>query len=514
MSGKREYGDYQTPDAFALKVCQYLKEKRKIKPTTILEPTCGTGSFIKNSLIFEAENIIGIDINKNYCLECEANIGDPRVQIFNADFFSFDFRSIIKDRKNILVIGNPPWVTNSTLSSLKSMNVPKKTNFKGLKGMDALTGASNFDICEYIILKTVLSLCKTKSTIAMLCKTSVARNVFVEMQRVKIPFSACDIFEFNASKVFGINAAACLLLIELNDTSASTNYCGVYSFDEPEMIVNRLVYQNGKLCRQGISDNYNFSGKSCFEWRQGVKHDCSKVMELSLDSGKLINGLKEEVDIEFDYVYPLIKSSMFKSAIISGSEKYVIVTQKRIRENTAHIEIDAPKTWQYLSSHKSFFDKRKSTIYKNSPDYSMFGVGDYSYSSYKVAVSGFYKKPLFALLSAKSGQPIMTDDTSYFICLPTYDDAYTAMLILNSECVQNYLCSIAFLDSKRPFTKKVLEQIDFHKVLKVIRMEDLRKTEEKLGLECKFNEDMFEKFKCLLEVGQIRLPLYAGVLTY
>ena len=27
MSAKREYGDYQTPDFFALDICKYLKEK-------------------------------------------------------------------------------------------------------------------------------------------------------------------------------------------------------------------------------------------------------------------------------------------------------------------------------------------------------------------------------------------------------------------------------------------------------------------------------------------------------
>ena len=27
MNGKREYGDYQTPDSFALRVCKFLKEK-------------------------------------------------------------------------------------------------------------------------------------------------------------------------------------------------------------------------------------------------------------------------------------------------------------------------------------------------------------------------------------------------------------------------------------------------------------------------------------------------------
>lgn len=510
MNGKREYGDYQTPDSFALSICKYLKEKRGINPTVVIEPTCGTGSFIKNSLIFEADCIIGIDVNKDYCEECKNSINDPRVQILNADFFSLDLTSIVKERRDVLVIGNPPWVTNSTLSSLNSVNLPAKVNFKGLKGIEALTGASNFDICEYIILKIITALCRTHSTIAMLCKTSVARNVFVEMKRSLMPFNSCNIFEFNANKVFGINANACLLLIELNDISTSPDYCEVYSFDKPEVPVNRIFYQDGKLHNQAMRYCHDFSGKSCFEWRQGVKHDCSKVMELSLCNERLINGLGETVDIEPNYVYPLIKSSMFKSAIISDSNKYVIVTQKTIKEDTSHIEIDAPNTWKYLSSHKNFFEKRKSSIYQNAPDYSMFGIGEYSYSPYKVGVSGFYKKPLFSLLSTGTSSPIMTDDTSYFICLPSFDTAYTAMLILNSEHVQNYLCSIAFLDSKRPFTKKVLEQIDFHKVLDVVHMTDLLQTEKQLGLEHKFNEDMFEKFKQLLELGQMKLPLYAS----
>ena len=59
------------------------------------------------------------------------------------------------------------------------------------------------------------SLSDTNTTIAMLCKTSVARNVFAEMKRTHTNFSACDLFEFNANKVFGINASACLLVIEL-----------------------------------------------------------------------------------------------------------------------------------------------------------------------------------------------------------------------------------------------------------------------------------------------------------
>ena len=69
------------------------------------------------------------------------------------------------------------------------------------------------------------------------------------------------------------------------------------------------------------------------------------------------------------------------------------------------------------------------------------------------------------------------------------------MLILNSDRVQQFLLTIAFLDTKRPFTKKVLERIDFYKILRVISASDLVDTERKLGLQQYFNEKMFDAEK-------------------
>lgn len=507
MNGKREYGDYQTPEFFSLAVCQYLKDIRKIAPSVIIEPTCGMGSFIKSSLIFDASEIIGIELNPEYCDICSKIVKDPRVQILNADFFDFDLKSIVKGKEQVLIVGNPPWVNNSTLSSLNSGNLPTKQNFKGLKGIDAITGASNFDICEYIILQLAASLNNTNAVIAMLCKTSVARNVFIEMKRTHANFKSCDLFEFSANKVFGISASACLLVIELSDENISADVCNVYSFNESNRIKNTFGYVDGKFYSNIAEENIDFSGKCCFEWRQGVKHDCSKVMELSEGKTSFVNGLNEPVSIESEYVFPLIKSSMFKAPIVDTFSKYVIVTQKKVREGTSHIETDAPDTWAYLTSHKELFLKRKSSIYQNAPDFSMFGVGDYSYSKYKVGISGFYKKPLFSLLFSKDGKPVMTDDTSYFICFPTYDTAYTAMLILNSEKVQKFLLTIAFLDAKRPYTKKVLERIDFHIILQKISMSEVVASEKQLGLKEYFTEEMFEEFKLLPEFQQQSLKL-------
>lgn len=334
MSGKREYGDYQTPVDFAEKVCVYLKDYCHIKPSAIVEPTCGVGSFLKSSLLFNASEYYGIEINPEYCDICRNSIAIDKVKIINSDFFAFSSKSLIQDNRQILVIGNPPWVTNSTLSVLGSDNLPLKANFKGLKGIDAITGTSNFDICEYIILQLINEYRYTNTIIAMLCKTSVARNIFKELKRNYINFTACNILEFDAAKIFGINASACVLVIQLSEKTASSDICSVYDFENSATLKSQFGYADGQFYSNLDAETENFDGRCCFEWRQGVKHDCSKVMELTMQNGTLQNGQKETVQIEDDIVFPLIKSSMFKAPIIHSFSKYVIVTQKKAREET------------------------------------------------------------------------------------------------------------------------------------------------------------------------------------
>lgn len=498
MSGKREYGDYQTPIEFAKKVCHYLKNYCHIEPSAIVEPTCGIGNFLKSSLLFNANEYYGIEINPDYCKICNASINHDNVTIIHSDFFTFSTKTLIKDNRQILVLGNPPWATNSMLSTLNSNNLPAKTNFKGLKGITAITGSSNFDICESIILQLINEYRNTNTVISMLCKTSVARNIFKELKRNEISFLSCDILEFDAKKVFGINTSACVLVLKLATKSVSPDVCNVYDFEHPEIIKSQFGYLNGQFYSNLDVKTENFSGHSCFEWRQGIKHDCSKIMELTICNDILQNGLKENVQIEDTIVFPLIKSSMFKAPVIHSFSKYVIVTQKKIREETRHLEQEVPKTWKYLNDHITLFENRKSSIYHNAPMFSMFGVGDYSYVRYKVGVSGFYKKPLFSVLYSNDNKPVMTDDTSYFIGFATYAMAYVAMLLLNSEKVQDFLISIAFLDAKRPYTKKVLERIDFNKIINALTFNDLLETEQNLNLYSYVTLSMYDDFKSLI----------------
>lgn len=54
------------------------------------------------------------------------------------------------------------------------------------------------------------------------------------------------------------------------------------------------------------------------------------------------------------------------------------------------------------------------------------------------------------------------------------------MLLLNSARVQNFYKSIAFLDNKRPFTKKVLSMLDFKAALDRSSVEELNNTSGRL----------------------------------
>ena len=56
------------------------------------------------------------------------------------------------------------------------------------------------------------------------------------------------------------------------------------------IIMLSLLDNNTTIKNSNLQDDFN--GISCFEWRQGVKHDCSKVMELTNTKNGYVNKQK------------------------------------------------------------------------------------------------------------------------------------------------------------------------------------------------------------------------------
>lgn len=485
LYNKKSFGDYQTPQDFADKICKYLIENENCNPNIVIEPTYGEGNFILSAIktFKQLDTVYGIEIQKDYSqlfklkllrsYLTDKNIQNkPNFHLFNENFFTHDFKMDIieADSSEILIIGNPPWITNSDLGFIGSDNLPTKSNFKKDKGIEAITGKGNFDIAEYIIIKMLLIFSNYHGILAILCKNSVAQKVVQYIQKEKLNIQEAKIINFDAKSVFDIACNASLFIAKFGDNRTLLKKCSVYDFSNTQKPIKSYGWNTKEQFVSDI-DEYNkyksIDGDCPFEWRQGVKHDNSKIMELSrVENNVYTNGLNETVELENKYIYPILKSSDLKKIEINATRKMVIITQKKLKEDTSNIKEKSPKLWNYLIKHKKYFDKRKSIIYKNTPDFSIFGIGDYSFKSYKIGVSGFYKLPHFALISPINNKTVMLDDTCYFIGFDDYKTALITCLLLNTDIVQSFLKSIAFLDSKRPYTKEILKRIDIQKIYK------------------------------------------------
>jgi len=474
---RAEYGDFQTNRNLSDNVCNLLKNQNTA-PEIIIEPTCGKGNFIISS-INKFENIkfiYGVEIYKPYIWETKfailnfflenKNFNLPEINIYHYNVFDFDFKKISNKHKDqeILIIGNPPWVTNSKLSSLGSDNLPLKSNFKNHNGLDAITGKGNFDIGEYISVKLISIFSKLNGNFAFLVKNSVAKNILLEQNKTKYQISNIKQFDIDAKKEFNVSVNACLLLCSLNKNSDII-------ISEYDFYTNNLIREYGWVNNKFVSNidlylkSENMDGKFPFVWRQGVKHDASKIMELENVNGHYVNNNKETVEIEKDLVYALLKSSDLKGTVIDKSRKYTIITQKKAGQETKYIKELYPKTYNYLFHNIEYFSKRKSSIYKRKPMFSIFGIGDYSFKPYKVAIAGMYKTTTFSLVKPNNNKPAMLDDTCYFIGFETLIEAEITRILLNKEMTQNFIQSIAFKDAKRMITKELLMRIDLNEII-------------------------------------------------
>lgn len=485
---RAEYGDFQTNTDLANKVALHLTTKN-VSPEIVIEPTCGKGNFIVASLkqFDSIKKVFGIEIYKPYVWESKFNIIDffinnptenkPEILIIHSSVFDFDFKTIAKENgtKEILIIGNPPWVTNSKLGSLNSSNLPKKTNFKNHNGLDAMTGKGNFDIAEYITLMMIETFQHQKGNIALLVKNTVIKNIVFDQFSKKYNISEIEKYCIDSKKEFNVSVEASLFYCKLNSNPFFE--CAEFDFYNNSKAKLNFGWLSDKFVSNidTYSNAEQIDGKCPFEWRQGIKHDCSSIMELDKVNGHFVNGLKEEIKLESDLVYGILKSSDLKNTVIKETRKHTIITQKKVGQETNYIKYDFPKTFQYLSEHQDAFNARKSSIYNNKPPFSIFGIGDYSFKPYKVAISGLYKTFHFTLVLPQNEKPVMLDDTCYMLGFDKLEFAVYSLILLNSVTTVQLLQSITFADSKRTFTKDVLMRIDLLELSQIIDKSELQK---------------------------------------
>ena len=466
-----EFGDFQTPDLLSRNVCERLKALG-IQPEFVVEPTCGVGAFVVAAAetFPQARRILGYEVNGDYLATVATRLGRAaladKVTLEQADFFQTNWRSRFKGLDgSVLVLGNFPWVTSAALGVIGGANMPAKSNFQGHNGFDAISGKANFDISEWMLLEVLRWFEGRSGDIAMLVKTAVARKVLAYAERQRVGVREALLIGIDAKKEFNASVDACLLVIRMTADRMQASYdYRVYS-DLSATVFKRVGHRDGLTV--GDLDAYartrSLVGISPQKWRSGVKHDASGVMEFRQTTDGLVNGLGEVVDLEPKYLYPLLKGSDVGSAK-TWRGMFALVTQRFVGESTTGIRDEAPRTWAYLEKHAAQLDGRVSTIYAKNPRFSIFGVGDYAFRPWRIAICGLYKRLRFRLVGPMQGRPVMFDDTVYYVSFDTEAQAVAALERLEASECTTLLTSLIFWDEKRPIKTGILNVLDWSKV--------------------------------------------------
>lgn len=496
---KWQYGDFQTPIALAQKAVDILKNNHNIDPDIVIEPTCGKGAFVKAAYEgFEHANILGFEINKEYVDEANlftSTLSDSeRISVKEADFFNTDWDKVLSNLTGyILIIGNPPWVTNSELSILDSKNIPEKSNFQNRKGIDAITGSGNFDISEWMLLQHVNWLSKRNGAVAFLCKYAVARKVMKQITKNADYHFTGHIYPIDAKANFNASVEACFFILTTDNGSAN---CKIYKNIDASLPSHIIGERDGFI----VNDIKHYEkwrhlrGQDArYIWRSGIKHDCSKVMELLPDNEGYKNGLGKIINLESEYIYPLLKSADVGNCRVNAYRKVVLISQKFVGEETSSIKDRAPRTWKYLHDHKDYLSRRKSSIYKNKPPFSVFGIGPYTFKEWKIAISGFYKNLNFNLVGPLDGKTVAFDDTVNFLSFDSEDEARFVHSLIVSKPALEFLESMIFWGEKRPITVDILRRLSLKEIAK------------ELGVLVQYKQ--WSKIQPATSIGQLELEI-------
>ncbi|MGH8510040.1 MAG: SAM-dependent DNA methyltransferase [Gammaproteobacteria bacterium] len=476
MNAKIEFGDFQTPRSLARDVCSVI-ERTGFSPASVIEPTCGRGAFLLAALeaFPRASHFLGVDQKASHVREATRATNsirhDGQVQILRGDFFDTDWSDMVaRLPKPILIVGNPPWVTNATLGSLGSANLPAKANKDNLRGIDALTGKSNFDISEWMLRKNIQWLADTPGMLGVLCKMAVARKVLFYGWSQGLPIESAEVRRIDAQLHFGASVNACLLVVRLQP-GASSKECSDYGSlqsTEPDAVFG--LRDANLVADVRLYDRWHdLLGRGLSGWRSGIKHDCSNVFELVQKDAGYENGMGKRVDLEPEVLFPLLKSS--DVARNRHPRKWLLVPQRTMSASPDDLQRFAPKAWQYLLANEALLDKRGSSIYRNRPRFSIFGVGEYSFSPWKVAISGLYKKLEFVKVPPLQARPVVLDDTCYFFSCQSERECHVLHELVQSEPARGFWSALVFWDAKRPITAQILNLLDFAALARATGME-------------------------------------------
>ena len=512
-----QLGEYYTPRGVAelsvgeLNVGDY-------KPDTFLDPGCGSGIFLATCIDAKrdalgddlapdalvdiiTDTVHGIDLNPvavksaklSYLLSLlpvleEAEVDRLEIPVFLTDSLKLTREDEIRyggESLNLTVdhlVGNPPWITWGNLSEpvrdAWREKYVEQLDLLPHHGVETRLGHVNDDISVPFIWVCVHHYLAEEGDASFVLKRDIMKGPAGRLLRTQQvnsrPVAVRHIHDFNRLRPFGEDVGVHSAIYTMGadeqpelpiDTDSWKKGSGKPEFSTADRMRDALEHEEIGMIPVEEDDpssswvredaENRALGECEHDIRHGVKDDATEVY--SIDRSQL-------AELEHDHVYPYIKSKNVVKYGLFGHELHLVPIKKANEDNETEMQNNCPKTYQYLESHRQALEDRSSTWLNKGAFYNVFGLGEYTWSDYKIVWCRLGFKPHFAVVSTVDDEDLdekMVIPGDHFMFIST-DDKYEAHFLcglLNSSIYQKSLKGIAS-EGKSSLSKTVISKLE------------------------------------------------------
>ncbi|WP_168216308.1 N-6 DNA methylase [Halorussus halobius] len=512
-----QLGEYYTPRGVAELAVGEL-DVNDPESDTFLDPGCGSGIFLATCIDAKrdtlgddlepealvdviTDTVYGVDLNPvavksaklSYLLSLlpvleEGDVDRLELPVFLADSLKLTRNDQIRfgdDTIDLTVdhlVGNPPWITWGNLSeSVRDAwreKYVKQLDLLPHQGVETRLGHVNDDISVPFIWVCIHHYLDEEGDASFVLKRDIMKGPagrLLRTQRVNSrPAAVRHIHDFNRLRPFGDDVGVHSAIYTLDadvesefpiavDSWKKTD--GKPSFSTVEAMHNTLEHEETGMIpveEDDLSSSWvredaenRALGECEHDIRHGVKDDAKDVY--SIDREQLN-------ELEHDHIYPYIKSKHVVKYGLFGHALHLVPIKKANENNETELQNNCPETYEYLESNKQALEDRSSTWLDKGTFYNVFGLGEYTWSDYKVVWCRLGFKPHFAVVSTVDDEDLdekMVIPGDHFMFIST-DDKYEAHFLcglLNSSIYQKSIKGIAS-EGKSSLSKTAISKLE------------------------------------------------------
>lgn len=227
--------------------------------------------------------------------------------------------------------------------------------------------------------------------------------------------------------------------------------------------VRKVLGKSDYVAHEGV----NTGGASAVYWVDIFDQRADGLVIVS----NITEGAKREVEsiqaaIEPDLLFPLLRNRDVKRWKADPSA-YLIMAQDPIRRcgiEEDEMKATYPKTYAYLKRFEKALRERKSRgvtdmIKKGAPFYTMFSVGTYTFSRYKVVWPNIASEIVAAVVTTKDKKPILPQHIVTLVACDSIEESHYICSLMNASPINFSLQAYSMKGGKSFGDPHVLQNV-------------------------------------------------------